>query len=129
MSPTHDPTSIGAILLSMGAVTPAQLEETIHEQRQLREDAMLGKLLVAKGYCTAAQFDVAIAAQKGLREGGPERRAMAVANISIARSRRHSVIETRQRIIEKGNQVVRTVTSDEYPAITPEIIAKAAQEA
>jgi hypothetical protein len=124
MNPADDPTSIGAILMSMGAVTQEQLEEVVEEQRRLREDALLGRLLVAKGYCTQEQFDIAMAAQKSMRNGDKERRALAVADISLARSRRHSVIETRQRIIQKGEQAVRRITNSEHKAITPDMLVK-----
>jgi hypothetical protein len=122
MNPTEDPTSIGAILMSMGAVTEAQIEEVIEEQRRLREDALLGRLLVAKGYCTQEQFEIAMAAQTSMRDGGKERRAMAVADISLARSRRRSVVMTRRRIIEKGQECVKKVTGEEYAAITPDML-------
>jgi hypothetical protein len=124
MNPSDDPTSIGAILVSMGAVTTTQVEEVVEEQRRLREDALLGRLLVAKGYCTQKQFDVAMAAQNSMRNGGKERRALTVADISLARARRHSVIATRQRIIEKGAAAIRSITGTEYPAITPAVLAK-----
>lgn len=108
----------------MGAVTPEQLEEVIEEQRRLREDALLGRLLVARGYCTQAQFEVAMAAQKSMRDGNKERRAMAVADISIARSRRQSMIDTRQRIIQKGQAAVSRITGTGHAAITPAMLAK-----
>lgn len=124
MNPADDPTSIGAILMSMGAVTQEQIEEVLEEQRRLREDALLGRLLVARGYCTEEQFNIAIAAQKSMRNGDKERRALAVANISLARARRHSVIETRKRVIEKGQAAVRSITGSAHQAITPAMLAK-----
>jgi hypothetical protein len=122
MNPANDVTSIGAILMSMGAVTKEQVDEVIEEQRRLREDALLGRLLVAKGYCTQEQFDIAMAAQQSMRDGDKDRRALAVADISIARSRRHSMVATRRRIIEKGQECVKKVTGDEHLAITPEML-------
>jgi len=124
MTHTEDPTSIGAILLSMGAVTQQQIEEVIEEQLRLREDALLGRLLVARGYCTQAQFDVAMDAQNSMRNGDKHRRAMAVADIAIARTRRHSMVATRQRINEKGHAALKCVTRDDYRAITPAMLAK-----
>jgi hypothetical protein len=123
-NPSEDPTSIGAILMSMGAVTQEQIEEVIEEQRRLREDALLGRLLVAKGYCSQEQFDIAMAAQKSMRNGNKERRALAVADISLARSRRHSMVATRQRVIEKGQECVKRITGEGHPAITAPMLAK-----
>lgn len=128
MNPTEDPTSIGVILLNMGAVTKEQLEEVIEEQRRLREDALLGRLLIARGYCTQEQFNIAMAAQKSMRNGSKERRAMAVADISLARTRRNSVIQTRQRIIDKGRAAARSITSNDHVAIAPAMLAKSNRE-
>jgi len=122
--PTTDQTSIGAILMNMGAVTREQIEDVIEEQRKLREDALLGRLLVARGYCTQEQFDIAMAAQTSMRAGDRERRAMAVADISLARTRRNSVILTRQRIIKKGQEAAKVITREDHIAITPEMIAE-----
>jgi hypothetical protein len=126
MRSTEDPTSIGAILLNMGAVTEEQLEETIEEQQRLREDALLGRLLVARGYCTQDQFDIAMAAQKSMRDGGKASRALAVADISLARSRRKSLLATRKRVIEKGQACVKHITGSQHVAITPTMLASGA---
>ena len=124
MNPVDDPTSIGAILMRMGAVTQEQLEEVIEEQRQLREDALLGRLLVAKGYCSQEQFDIAMTAQTSMRNGNKERRALAVADISLARARRHSIVAIRRRIIEKGQACVRHVTGEGHSTITSAMLMK-----
>lgn len=124
MNPADDPTSIGAILMNMGAVTQEQIEEVIEEQRRLREDALLGRLLVAKGYCSQEQFDIAMTAQTSMRNGNKERRALAVADISLARTRRNSVIATRQRIVEKGQACIKHFTGGDLIAITPALLAK-----
>jgi hypothetical protein len=124
MNPADDPTSIGAILLSMGAVTQEQIEEVLEEQRRLREDALLGRLLVARGYCTEEQFNIAIAAQKSMRNGDKERRALAVADISLARARRHSVVATRQRVIDKGRRAVERITGEGHEVVASAMLAK-----
>jgi len=126
MTHESDLTSVGAILISMGAVTRAQVEEVVEEQRKLREDALLGRLLVAKGYCTQDQFDIAMAAQKSMRNGNKEKRALAVADISLARSRRQSVHATRKRLIEKGQAATRSITNERNAVITSAMLAKPA---
>ena len=122
-----DPTSIGSILLQMGVVTPDQLVQAVEDQRKLQVDALLGKILVANGFCTAGQLEVAMAAQKSMRTGDEGDRAMAVADLAIARRRRKSIIATRDRIIQKGERVVRTITGEDHPAITPEMLAKSGE--
>lgn len=122
-----DPTSIGAILLSMGAITCNQLDETIAEQLRLHEDALLGKLLVAAGYCSNKQLEIAIAAQQTLRNGDKTKKALALADLSIARRRRNSIVLQRGRIIDKGHRftaVAQSITSQDHVAITPHMLAK-----
>jgi hypothetical protein len=112
-----DPTSIGSILLAMGVITEEQLDRVIEEQQRLREDTLLGKLLVANGYCTAQQLEIAIAAQEGMRSEDKASNAIALADVALSRHRRPSVIKQRKRIMEKGQEAVKSITRDDYPAV------------
>jgi hypothetical protein len=126
--PTHDPTSIGNILLAMGAVTEEQLRATLKEQRRLREDQMLGKLLVASGIVSTSQLERAMETQRVMRSKKKVNAAMAVADVAIARHRRDSIIATRERIQNCSLQIVREtkrITGSEHPAVSSAMLAKA----
>lgn len=114
----EQPTTIGAILVSMGCITPTQLDFVISEQQKLREDALIGKLCVANGFCNAAELDIAMATQNALRLNTPTQQALSIANLALNRRRRKSIIEQRERIVEKGEQAVKRITGTEHPAIT-----------
>lgn len=119
---TQDPTSIGSILMKMGVVTRAQVEEVMEEQIRLREDALLGKLLVAKGYCTNEQFDLAMEAQRLIREGTGAERAVALADFVLSRTKQSDHIERRRRIVAKGRQVTQEF-KDSSPALSFQLLA------
>lgn len=122
MNPKDDPTSLGAILLELGLVTDEQLEEVVAQQRQMREETMLGVLLVHNGILTQTELDIALSAQRGMREENRTNQAMAVADIALGRHRRQTLIDRRERIAEKGAQIVRSISGDDYPAITGEML-------
>ena len=117
-------TTIGSILLAMGAITDEELLRAMDDQEKLREDALLGKILVANGSCTSQQLEIAIAAQETMRSGDASEQALAIADLAISRKRRNSVIQFRQRVLEKGNLVGKKITREDHPAITPAMLAK-----
>lgn len=122
--PKDDQTSLGNILLEWGIVTQEQLERALQEQATLRGDDLLGKLLVAGGACTPEEVDMAMSAQASMRAGGKAKRAMAVADLALERHRRHSVIQRRDRIVEAGERVRRSITGEGHPAIAAAMLAK-----
>lgn len=123
-SPKVDPTSLGNILLEWKIITQDQLERALKEQETLRGDDLLGRLLVAMGACTEDEISTAMSAQASMRTSGKHKYAMAVADLALERQRRHSLITRRDRMIEKGREVAKTITGDKYPAITAGMLAK-----
>lgn len=123
MSPQHDPTSLGAVLLELGLVTQEQLDMVIEQQRHMREETMLGVLLVHNGVLTQTELDIALSAQRGMREKSRTKQAMAVANIAIGRHRRQTLLDRRERIIQKGDLIARSISND-YPVVPMELLAK-----
>lgn len=124
MKPKDDPTSLGAILLELGLVTQEQLDEVVEQQRHMREETMLGVLLVHNGILTQSELDIALSAQKGMREDNRTNQALAVANLAIGRHRRQTMVDRRERIVQKGAQIIKGISGDRYLAVTPELLAK-----
>ena len=110
-----DPTSIGAILLKMGAITEAELKKAVDEQENLSIELLLGKLLVANGVCSLEQVEVAIAAQRDMRSGDEHKGAMAIADIASARKK--VVHAERQQLIARGERVARKADTGTFPAV------------
>lgn len=127
MDPKDDPTSLGAILLALDLVDEGQLLEAIEKQKRLRDETVLGLILVNDNVITSAQLDMALSAQESMRTNGKHGLAMGVADIALHRRRRASVIQKRERIVEKSQQVVhacRRVASPDSPVIPAKILAK-----
>lgn len=122
--PKEDQTSLGNILMEWEIITPTQLERALKDQATLRGDVLLGKLLVAGGACTCEEIDMAMSAQAKLRAGGKIKRAMVVADIALARHCRDSVLERRDRILEKGEVVRKYITGEGHVAISAAMLAK-----
>lgn len=122
--PKEDPTSLGNILLEWGVITKDQLKQALEEQQHLRGDALLGRLLIAAGACGEDEIRTAMSAQISMREVGRHKSAMAVADLALERRRRKSLIVRRNNLIERGEQVRKTITGDGHPAITPAMLAK-----
>jgi hypothetical protein len=121
-----DPTSIGAILIAMSAITPEQLVEAVEQQERSTLEHLLGKLLVADGHCTSEQLDIALAAQEAMRSKDKKRQALAVAEIATVRKR--GTNGARQRLIERSASIVRKATGQGHPAVAPEMLAKSNNE-
>jgi hypothetical protein len=82
-----DETSIGCILLDMGALDEQQLAEVVDQQENASVDVMLGHLLVSSEICTREQVDVALQAQQGMRSSRTTDQALAVADIAAHRKK------------------------------------------
>jgi hypothetical protein len=119
--PAEDPTSIGAILIAMSAVTPDQLKDAVEQQERATLEHLLGKLLVADGHCTSDQLEIALAAQEAMRSKNKSKQAIAVAE--IARYRKKGTNGARQRLIERSASIVKKATGQAHQAITPEMMA------
>ena len=115
MIPKDDPTSIGAILLKMGAITEAELKQAVDEQENLSIEHLLGKLLVANGICSSEQVEVAVAAQRDMRSEDEHKQAVAIADIGLARKK---VVRTyQQQLIDRGERVAQKATTGTFPAV------------
>lgn len=123
-TPTEDPTSLGNILLEWEVITEDQLTQALKEQENLRGDDLLGRLLIASGACSEEEVRTAMSAQSSMRAAGKHKCAMAVADLAIERRRRESMIIRRNNIIEKAEQVRKTITGDQHPAIATAMLAK-----
>jgi len=124
VDPKEDPTALGNILLEWGLVDQEELNIALEEQRSLRGDDLLGKLLIANGACAEEDIEVAMSAQASMRSVSKAKQAMAVADIALARQRRDSVFTRRARMQESAKRLQRTITGDEHPALTPEMLAE-----
>lgn len=123
MNPKDDPTSLGAVLLELSLVTKEQLDNVIEQQRTMREETMLGVLLVHNGVLTQTELDIALSAQQSMREENKPQQAIAVANLAIGRHRRPTLLERRERIVQKGNFIARSLSGD-YPIVSTELLVK-----
>ena len=118
MSAAKDPTSIGSLLLAMGAVTHAQLQAAVVEQEQLPEDVRLGKLLVANNWCTPEDLKEAIDEQERIRDKNGYRKAHAAAQIAKRRGLSHGTLEQRQRTIQKSAEITRAISAHDLRLAT-----------
>jgi len=123
MNPSEDPTSLGAVLLELGLVTQEQLNDVIEQQQHMREETMLGVLLVHNGVLTQSELEIALSAQQGMREENRTNQALAVANIAIGRHRRKTMLDRRERIAQKGAEIVRSISAN-YPAVSINALAE-----
>lgn len=120
--PKSDPTSIGLILVAMGAITADQLHVAVEEQKQASEDVLLGKLMVASGFISPEQLEVALSAQAGLRSKKTVQRAHAQA--AIAESSGAAVVGMAEHIRRQSEATRRGKSGQGYPAVTDELRCK-----
>lgn len=119
--PAEDPTSLGSLLIEWEVITQEQLNAALEEQKTLRGDDLLGRLLVASGACTEEEIDIAMSAQASMRSkgGGKHKQAMACADLALERHRRDSIIIKRRNVIEKAEQVRKSITDQGTPLPSP----------
>lgn len=113
MKPIDPKASLGAILVAMGAIDEDQLSQAVSDQQRLRDEHLIGKILVANGACTAKQLDVAIEAQKGMRSSKGADKAIAVADLALARRRRDTLHDRRVRIQNKSVLILEAAKAAE----------------
>jgi hypothetical protein len=125
MNPRDDDTSIGAILLQLGILTPEQLEIALEKQHNSTFEERLGMVLVHIGFCSAEDVDLALSAQRSVRSAkeGDRDRQRAVAAIDLAISRKRSN-GARSNALQRGVEFIKHQTGDAFQAITPELLAK-----
>ena len=111
-----DQTALGYLLIEMGLITEKQLEEVVKLQGQIHQDARLGRLLVRRGICDEDEVKQALSYQHRLRKTDPTHRAIIMADLAMRRKRRASVVAQRERVMQKGARVFRSI-SDEYPEV------------
>lgn len=119
-----DPTSLGNVLLELEIITQEQLDHALQEQETLRGDDLLGRLLIASGACTEEDITTAMSAQESMRAKGKHKCAMAVADLALERRRRQSIVVKRNKLIEQGEKVRKSLTSDAHGAVAPAMLAK-----
>jgi hypothetical protein len=126
-TPADDPTSLGAILLSMGVLNEDQLDELIDMQERATLENLLGKLAIAEGLISAGQLEEALSAQEGLRSKSKHRRALAAVELSERATATVTSIAAKLKTTISAER--RRRTGDRHPAITPGMLAaKAADE-
>lgn len=125
MNAKDDATSLGHVLVEMGVITEAQLQEAVERQENSTLEQLLGSVLVHYGYCTKEDVDAALSAQKSLRSGKKVKHALAVVDMAIARKSSNGA---RDRAIASAARFVRTASGSEFQAITPELLAKGSGE-
>ena len=99
-SPADDPSSLDAILKTMGVITHDELARAIRLQQESSPEEQLGHILVSLGLCTQDQVHNALQAQNGMRSMDKNKQAMAVA--SLAEQLRNRTIAESHRIVERG---------------------------
>lgn len=124
LPPPDDPTSLGAILVAMSAITPEQLVEAVEQQKRSTMEHLLGKILVADGKCTNDQLDLALSVQEAMRCRDKKRQALAVAE--IAKCRKKGTNGARQRLIERSAAIIKKGKA--HPVITSDMLAKTNSE-
>jgi len=121
MLPKDDSTSIGSILVAMGAITEEQLREAIQEQHNARMEVMLGKLLVANGIISSHQLEAALQSQHDLRSGKKHKRAMAQSRIAEQGVGAVLALATRLRV--SAQETKERITGTEFPKITADMLS------
>jgi len=103
--------TLGEVLVKMGAITNKQLCNAIDEQENSSIEQRLANLLVVNGICTPEQIEIAQAAQEGLSSGYKHEQAMAISDIASYRKRQ--VNKRREIAMSKAKKV----TGQGYPAV------------
>lgn len=75
-SPGDDPTSIGNVLITLGALTRDQLAEALSKQ-ETGEAVKLGGVVCELGFCTIAEVEKAVELQDQMRNGTPAEASVA----------------------------------------------------
>lgn len=119
---SDDTTTVGAVLLAMGLITPGQLAAIVEEQNKSSVDELIGALMVKNRMISSEQLEMALSAQSGLRSKKKHTRAMAVGE--IAKQSNGRVIALASTIREKSSAARRKVTGSEFKAITSEQLVK-----
>jgi hypothetical protein len=122
--PREDQTNLGHILVDWDIITLDQLELALEQQKTLRGDDLLGKLLVANGACSEDEINTAMSAQASMRSVGKCEKAVAIADIAIARRRRHSIFNRREVLAQKARQVERSISSGNHQTVGTAMLAK-----
>ena len=116
MAIRDEPTTIGELLLAMGAVTEAQLDLAIHDHKA-ETPRLLGEVLVEYGFCSPKDVQRALTAQEQMRKGGTSEHAMVYAELALERQRRPEKVAQRRRLLEAGRKLRDAITGDDYPAV------------
>jgi hypothetical protein len=116
MAIRDEPTTIGELLLAMGAVTEAQLDLAIND-RNAQTSRRLGEILVEYGFCTDKEVHRALEAQEQMRKGGTSEHAMVYAQLALERQRRPDKLAQQKRLLDTGRKLRDAITGEDYPAV------------
>jgi hypothetical protein len=108
VDPKDDPTSLGAILVSMGTITDEDLSEAVEMLQRSSIERQIGNQLVVLDKCSTEQVDIALAAQEKMRSG---KHGQAVAVVDIALARKKCTNEARRGLIKQGEEMARRTAS------------------
>jgi hypothetical protein len=85
MGPADDPTSIGCVLVSIGALTDRQLKQAVEDRQQASPDELLGHFMVGREIIQPDQLKRALELQAKLRNSkNKTARALAQAEVASA---------------------------------------------
>lgn len=115
-------TTIGRILVEMGACTDEQIKNAIQAQRHASEDHKLGALILAMGYASREQILKALRLQHDLRSTKPH--LMALAQAEIAKESSSSVTHLARDVQMKSENIRRKSTGRGYRSITEEMLTQ-----
>jgi hypothetical protein len=127
--PVEDTTSIGHILVKMGACDLPQVAKAAADQAAATEEQRIGTYLIAAGIITAEALEAALLYQENLRSGS--RHKQAIAESKIAQHQASGVIafahQTREAVTSRVSRI-RHKTGQHHPAVAPMRAAKAAPD-
>lgn len=108
-------TTIGSILVSMGAITEEQLAVAVEEQLNSSVDVLIGKILVADGAISRERLEAALLVQQELRGKDKHRRALAQAK--IAEQSTGALLDVSMKLRKEAREAKEKITGTEYPKI------------
>ena len=115
-------TTLGSILVAMGALSEEELEEAVQEQEKSSIEQLIGKILVANSAITTQQLDIALSAQDGLRS--KKKHIKAGAQAVIATHSSDKVIAVAGRIRKKSATMRKTLTGESLLAVGGDLLVK-----
>ena len=111
--------SLAAVLVSLGAVPKARVEEVERFARGMTEDEVLAELLRNRGLVPEADLREALRIRRELNSPNPRRRALAAAE--LAERSAESVRGLAERVRAEVRRSRKSRTGSGYPAVAAAI--------